>query len=207
MSINSLDPNVILQIIDKLSGNDTVIFSIINKKIWNICKKYSDIIWKNKLLKYSSVEAELLKYSVEPTTEVIGTLKSYYLGIENKKGWCYTYDEHHNKKIPKNFGSKIPENRDYFFIPGVNIPKGEIIWIFYESHDIISIDIIHSLGKTLEVSIDGLVKILKKENLYSNKLVSKIRKMDINSSLNVSHKATYINIYILKINLEDFVRV
>ena len=130
--MESLDANVTLELISKLSGNDTVKLCMSSKKIQNICNKYEDIIWERKLFE---------KYRLTKK-DIIGRPKSYYLGLENERGWYYSYDnfmEEERGLTLELIGNRKTIHKESFVIPGIDIPKGKIIWIHFLSINYLAI--------------------------------------------------------------------
>ena len=135
MSFSGLDVDIVilLELLEKLSGKDTLKLCSSNKKLFNLCKKYQDVIWKKKLRRDFDVEEN----------EIIGSPMSHYLGLERNEGWYYYYalqaisifedtkKLRHVKKIDLAFrgkGTKEDEpSDDSFFVPGIDVPKGEKI--------------------------------------------------------------------------------
>jgi hypothetical protein len=167
-----VDIVVLLHIVEKLSGNDTVKFCSSNKKIHNLCKKYKDTIWKKKLLR---------DYNVAEN-EIIGNPMSYYLGLERNDGWYYyyitetiynPYSGYLELRCIKNIdlvsqGKRIKEDEphdDNFFVPGIEIPKDEEILFanFYLYSNPFGGQRVNAVGKNVGKVLKSLMKKIEHE--------------------------------------------
>lgn len=166
--MNDFDINILLNIIEKLSGKDTINFFNINSKLRRIHIKYDNIIWKNKLLK-------------DYNSDNIGNAKSHYMGLELNKKHYYGFNPNNYSKISysnilrPNIFFTNPGLVNFFTVFGIDGPVGEkVIWIhFFFSNIEFKYDII---SKSLEEGRRKLFIDLKKEYNVDEKNNSKLFK-------------------------------
>lgn len=177
--ILDLDINALMMILEKLSGSETLQLCSSNVKLRDICKRYENIIWTKKLLKDYHISQD----------EIIGLPKSYYLGLEQKKGFYYFYyiDEVDNKFIVSYAGTKEPEYKRNFYIPGIlelGIPVGEKLIFAHFSIEYPSdrYKNIYFVGKNEQKTLKLLIDEVKKK--YWKDFNQNLEKRILNTPLN-----------------------
>lgn len=114
-----LDIVSLLELLKYLNGRDTVSVCSTNRLVKKLCDKYHYEIWLMKLLTDYKITED----------EIIGDPKSYYLGIENKIGFYYSYvlneyrynrEDGRIKSVVIKLEGRKSENIKSFFVPSID---------------------------------------------------------------------------------------
>jgi hypothetical protein len=121
--MEQIDINLLLALVENMSGIDVLNYCSSNKHLNRLCKKYSDVIWRKKLLKDFGAKKE----------DIFGDSKYYYFGLLNNEGSYYFFDinvqDDSGNLVLDRFEEISKEDAKWdisFFVPGK--PKGEHVF-------------------------------------------------------------------------------
>lgn len=178
-----LDIVTFLSVSKNLKSKDVINFCNTNQKIKNLCNKYSDTIWSDKLYNDFKITKD----------QIIGNPKSYYIGLENNifQYYFYNFETEGNKIIDLEVVQISEEDSkydDHFTIPGtdkinnvelvVGILKAGSRNYGFETNTVYSKSLEDTLGK-----LANLVEEYFPSDDYTD-IRDKIEKMEINTVLN-----------------------